>query len=184
MGTAAPPPSRAMDARDLAPYLATGRIPHHPRWPSSVAPPPAPPPAEARPKVPRADKRHQRDGRGDLPLAQRPVEPGLGLIQPSGAFANARCGACGPPLANGGWGVWPSTGRVCTPCPWEQGASCGSEGRSQASALGLRDQTGRNASCTRTRAETRRWCFWGQWSTTDEAESRVVRHRLFSPTGC
>jgi len=41
----------AMAARDLAPSSATGRTPHHPRWPAYCAQQPAPPPAEASPKV-------------------------------------------------------------------------------------------------------------------------------------
>src|SRR5712691_4247951 len=41
----------AMEARDIAPSIATGRIPHHPSWPSYVAPQPPLPPADASPKV-------------------------------------------------------------------------------------------------------------------------------------
>jgi len=44
----------AMEARDIEPYIATGRTPHHPRWQSYCAQQPAPPPADASPKVPMA----------------------------------------------------------------------------------------------------------------------------------
>jgi hypothetical protein len=44
----------AMEARDIEPYIATGRIPHQPSWQASCAPQPAPPPAEASPKLPMA----------------------------------------------------------------------------------------------------------------------------------
>jgi hypothetical protein len=46
----------AMEARDLEPSIATGRIPHHPSWPSYCAQQPAPPPADASPKRQMADK--------------------------------------------------------------------------------------------------------------------------------
>ena len=46
----------AMEARDIEPYIATGRIPHHPRWQSYCARRPAPPPADASPKIQMAYK--------------------------------------------------------------------------------------------------------------------------------
>ena len=46
----------AMEARDIEPYIATGRIPHHPRWQSYCAQQPAPPPADASPKIQMAYK--------------------------------------------------------------------------------------------------------------------------------
>jgi hypothetical protein len=52
----------AMEARDIEPYIATGRIPHHPSWPSYFAQQPAPPPAEARPKSQMAYKRQTEMG--------------------------------------------------------------------------------------------------------------------------
>src|SRR5438128_2494340 len=41
----------AMEARDIEPYSATGRPPHHPSWQAYCAQQPAPPPADASPKV-------------------------------------------------------------------------------------------------------------------------------------
>ena len=36
----------AMDARDIEPHIATGRVSHHPSWQSYFAQQPAPPPAD------------------------------------------------------------------------------------------------------------------------------------------
>jgi Transposase DDE domain len=71
----------AMEARDIEPYIATGRIPHHPRWPSYLAQQPAPPPADARPKVPMADTLHTESGGAISRLRTGTVEPVLGSIK-------------------------------------------------------------------------------------------------------
>ena len=85
-GDVSAPHRAAMEARDMAPYSATGRLPQHPRWPSSVAPPPAPPPAEARPQGPMADKLHPEMGGAIDRWRTWTVEPGLGLITAIGGF--------------------------------------------------------------------------------------------------
>src|SRR2546421_10432995 len=67
----------AMEARDIEPYIATGRIPHHPSWQSYCAPQPMPPPADASPKVHMAYKLQTDIGGGIYRLRQSTVEPGL-----------------------------------------------------------------------------------------------------------
>ncbi len=42
--------------RDIEPYIATGREPHHQRWQERVAPEPDPPPEDASPQVKMAYK--------------------------------------------------------------------------------------------------------------------------------
>ena len=79
-GYCSAPNIAALAARDRAPYRATGRRPHPPRWPSSCAPHPAPPPAAARPTVPRADTRHPERGGAIYRWRTWTVEPVLGLL--------------------------------------------------------------------------------------------------------
>ena len=52
----------AMEARDIEPYIATGREPHHPSWRAYLAPQSAPPPADASLKVKMAYKLQLRSG--------------------------------------------------------------------------------------------------------------------------
>ena len=70
----------AMEARDIEPSMATGRIPPHPSWQASCAQQPAPPPAEASPKVQRASKLQTEIGGALYRLRTCPVEPVLGII--------------------------------------------------------------------------------------------------------
>ena len=114
----------AMDARDRAPSLATGRIPHHPRWPSSGAPPPAPPPAPASPKLQRAHTRPSEMGGAISRWRNGTVEPVLGLIHD---LVGVRQGALrGVRAAAGAWWLG------CLAFNWtrlqtltlDQGASC------------------------------------------------------------
>jgi hypothetical protein len=71
----------AMEARDLEPYIATGRIPPQPSWPSYFAQQPAPPPADASPKVQMAYKLQTEIGGAIYRLRQCTVEPVLGMIK-------------------------------------------------------------------------------------------------------
>ena len=91
----------AMEARDIEPYIATGRIPHHPRWQSSCAQQPAPPPADASPKVQMAYKLHTEIGGAIDRLRKCPVEPVLGIIQDIVGFRP--CSLRGLRAAAGAW---------------------------------------------------------------------------------
>jgi hypothetical protein len=71
----------AMEARDIEPYIATGRTPHHPSWQSYFAQQPAPPPADASPKVQMAYKLQTEIGRAIYRLRTCTVEPVLGIIK-------------------------------------------------------------------------------------------------------
>jgi hypothetical protein len=71
----------AMEARDIEPYIATGRIPHHPRWQSYWAQQPAPPPADASPKIQMAYKLQTEIGGAIYRLRKCTVEPVLGIIK-------------------------------------------------------------------------------------------------------
>jgi hypothetical protein len=107
-GACSAPTSAALAARAIEPSLAPGRPPHQPRWPAYVAQPPAPPPAAARPKVPRAEKLPTERGGALSRWRQWTVEPGLGLLP-------ARVGwrpfsLRGLQAAAGAWGLG---GRAC-----------------------------------------------------------------------
>jgi hypothetical protein len=91
----------ALEARDIEPYIATGRLPHHPSWPSSCAHQPAPPPAEASPKVPMAYKLQTEIGGAIYRLRQWTVEPVLGMIKDIWGFRP--CSLRGVRAAAGAW---------------------------------------------------------------------------------
>jgi Transposase DDE domain len=71
----------AMEARDIEPYIATGRIPHHPSWQSYFAQQPAPPPADASPKIRMAYRLQTEIGSAIYRLRKCTVEPVLGIIK-------------------------------------------------------------------------------------------------------
>jgi transposase len=71
----------AMEARDIEPYIATGRVSHHPSWQAYFAQQPAPPPADASPKVQMAYKLQTEIGGAVYRLRKCTVEPVLGIIK-------------------------------------------------------------------------------------------------------
>src|SRR5713101_949008 len=71
----------AMEARDIDPYIATGRELHHASWWSYFAQQPMPPPADASPKVQMAYKLQTEIGRAIYRLRKCTVEPVLGIIK-------------------------------------------------------------------------------------------------------
>lgn len=71
----------AMEARDIEPYIATGRIPHPPSGQAYGAQQPAPPPADASPKVQMAYKLHTDIGGASYRLRTCTVEPVLGILK-------------------------------------------------------------------------------------------------------
>ncbi len=104
-GSCSAPSIAAMEARDIEPYSATGRVSPHRSWQSSVAPPPAPPPAAARPQVPRADKLQTERGGAISRLRTCPVEPVLGLIKDRVGFRHGSLR-----------GLWAAAGAWCLVC--------------------------------------------------------------------
>jgi Transposase DDE domain len=91
----------AMEARDIEPYLATGRTPHHPSWQAYFAQQPAPPPADASPKVQMAYKLQTEIGRAIYRLRTCTVEPVLGIIKDILGFR--QCSLRGLQAAAGEW---------------------------------------------------------------------------------
>ena len=71
----------AMEARDIEPYIATGRTPHHASWQSYFAQQPTLPPADASPKVHMAYKLQTEIGGAIYRLRKCTVEPVLGIIK-------------------------------------------------------------------------------------------------------
>src|SRR2546422_769562 len=78
-GSFSAPNIAAMAARPIEPSIAPGRTPHHPRWQSSCAQQPTPPPAAASPKVPLAYQRQTAMGGAIYRWRTWTVEPVRGM---------------------------------------------------------------------------------------------------------
>jgi hypothetical protein len=98
----------AMEARDIDPYIATGREPHHASWWSYLVQQPMPPPADASPKVQMAYKLQTEIGRAIYRLRKCTGEPVLGIIKDILGFR--QCSLRGLQGAAGEWCL------VCTAC--------------------------------------------------------------------
>jgi hypothetical protein len=68
-------------ARDIEPYIATGREPHHPTWQAFFAAQPTPPPENASPKVKMAYQLQTEIGQAIYRLRKSTVEPVIGIIK-------------------------------------------------------------------------------------------------------
>ena len=66
--------------RDIEPYIATGREPHHQRWQDRFAPEPAPPPEDASPQVRMVYKLKTAVGKAIYGARKWTVEPVIGII--------------------------------------------------------------------------------------------------------
>jgi len=66
--------------RDIEPYIATGREPHHQSWQERFAPEPAPPPDDANAQVKMAYKLKTAVGKAIYGARKYTVEPVLGII--------------------------------------------------------------------------------------------------------
>ena len=71
----------ALEARGIEPYIATGREPHHHSWRAFFAEEPAPPPADASPRVKMAHKLQTDIGKAIYGLRKQTVEPVIGIIK-------------------------------------------------------------------------------------------------------
>ena len=94
---------RALEARGIAPYIATGRDPHHQGWRAYFADAPAPPPAEASLKEQMAYKLRTDVGKAIYRLRKCTVEPVLGSIKEVLGFR--QFSLRGLPAAAGEWGL-------------------------------------------------------------------------------
>ena len=95
----------AMEARDIEPYIATGRIPHHPSWLAYCAQQPTLPPADASPKVHMAYKLQTEIGGAIYRLRKCTVEPVLGIIKDILGFRQCSLR-----------GLWAAAGEWCLVC--------------------------------------------------------------------
>jgi transposase len=71
----------ALDARQIEPYIATGREPHHQSWQERFAAEPAPPAEAASPPVKMAYKLRTEIGQAIYRLRKCTVEPVIGIIK-------------------------------------------------------------------------------------------------------
>ena len=71
----------AFERRDIEPYIATGRDPHHPSWQDRFAALPAPPADDASPMVKMAYKLKTVLGKAIYGLRKCTVEPVIGIIK-------------------------------------------------------------------------------------------------------
>jgi hypothetical protein len=69
------------EERDIEPYIATGREPHHRNWKAHLAQLPAPPPDDASPTVKMAYKLQTEIGQAIYRLRKCTVEPVIGIIK-------------------------------------------------------------------------------------------------------
>jgi transposase len=70
-----------MELREIDPYIATGREPHHKSWRARFAELPAPPPEDASPQVKMAYKLKTEIGKAIYGLRKSTVEPVIGIIK-------------------------------------------------------------------------------------------------------
>jgi hypothetical protein len=77
----APTNIQAFEARDIDPFIATGREPHHKSWQERFAQTPAPPPENARPIIKMAYKLQTEIGKAIYSLRKSTVEPVIGIIK-------------------------------------------------------------------------------------------------------
>lgn len=70
-----------LEARDIEPYIATGREPHHQSWKRRFAEQPIPPPDDASPIVKMAYKLQSDIGKAIYRLRKMTVEPVIGIIK-------------------------------------------------------------------------------------------------------
>jgi transposase len=75
-----------LEAREIDPYLATGREPHHKDWREYFAEQPTPPPADASPMVKMAYKLRSELGQAIYRLRKCTVEPVFGIIKETLGF--------------------------------------------------------------------------------------------------
>ena len=91
----------ACERRSLAPYIATGRDPHHPSWQERFATLPAPPADDASPTVKMAYKLKTVIGKAIYGLRKCTVEPVIGIIKEILGFR--QFSLRGEPAAAGEW---------------------------------------------------------------------------------
>lgn len=70
-----------LEDRQIDPYIATGREPHHPSWHAFFAEDPTPPPDEASPTVKMAYKLQTHIGQAIYKLRKSTVEPVIGILK-------------------------------------------------------------------------------------------------------
>ena len=92
-----------MELRGIAPYIATGREPHHRSWKARFAELPAPPPEDASPKVKMAYKLRTEIGKAIYSLRKCTVEPVIGIIKEIMSFR--QFSLRGLAAAAGEWGL-------------------------------------------------------------------------------
>jgi len=76
-----PATQQALDKRGIEAYIATGHDAHHKSWQAFFAETPAPPPADASPKVKMAYKLQTEFGQAIYRLRKCTVEPVIGIIK-------------------------------------------------------------------------------------------------------
>jgi hypothetical protein len=89
------------ERRNIAPYIATGRDPHHPSWRERFAASPPSPPDDANPQVKMADTLKTAIGQAIDSARKYTVEPVLGSIKEVRGFR--QCSLRGAPAAAGAW---------------------------------------------------------------------------------
>ncbi len=102
------PNRTALEERQIEPYIATGREPHHQSWQERFAAEPEPPAEDASPQVKMAYKLRTEIGQAIYRLRKCTVEPVIGIIKAVLGFRQFSLRGLTQPTANGAWSVWPS----------------------------------------------------------------------------
>ena len=89
------------ERRNIAPYIATGRDPHHPSWRERCADPSPSLPADASPQVKMAYKLKTALGKAIYSARKYTVEPVIGILKEVLGFR--QCSLRGAPAAAGEW---------------------------------------------------------------------------------
>jgi hypothetical protein len=70
-----------LERRQIEPYVATGREPHHQSWQARFAGEPEPPPADVNPQIKMAYRLRTAVGKAIYRLRKCSVEPVIGIIK-------------------------------------------------------------------------------------------------------
>jgi hypothetical protein len=99
----------ALERRGIAPYIATGREPHHRGWHAFFADPPAPPPGDASPKERMAYTLRTAIGQATYRLRKCTVEPVIGSIKEVLGFRQFSLRGLAGRQGSGASSAWPGT---------------------------------------------------------------------------
>ena len=166
----------AMEARDIEPYIATGRIPHHPSWQSYFAQQPAATASGCQSEGPHGLQTPNRHWWCNLPLAKMYSRTSAGHYQRHLGLSPILAAW----LAGRRWRMVSGVYRIQLEASayLDHGISvppAASAGRGKAYAMCAQGPNGQKRLTPQDALGYAPVVFLGKWSTTDESQSLVVR---------